>query len=68
MRHLKGMKTKKRIVDSKAWLDEPAYDVNAERAYMKRQMVARKKLQGGDYELSVNACANKLDALINKMR
>jgi hypothetical protein len=69
MRHLKGMKTKKRIVDSKAWLDDD-YDVMAERAIWKRRMDARRKIENGDYgiQAKIDAQAEKLSKLIDQMR
>ena len=44
MRHLKGLKTRHRVVDSKAWLSED-YDVLAERRLMQAKMEARKKAE-----------------------
>ena len=41
MRHLKGLKTRRKVVDSKEWLSED-YDVLAEREQMKKNMDARK--------------------------
>ena len=54
MRYLKGSKVKRKVVDSKDWLLED-HDEPKERAYMKRQMDARRKIElikslGGHYE------------------
>jgi hypothetical protein len=43
MRYLKSLKVKRKVVDNKHWLTE-THDEDAERAYMKRQGEARRKL------------------------
>jgi hypothetical protein len=44
MRYLKGSRVKRKVVDSKEWLKDPA-DTLADRAYMKRQMDARRRIE-----------------------
>ena len=70
MRFLKGYKVKKKVVDSKDWLSDD-YDVLAERAYMKRQMDARRKLESLQYETpqkKIDRQVAELSDMINSMR
>ena len=70
MRFLKGYKVKKKVVDSKDWLSDD-YDVLAERAYMKSQMDARRKLESLQYETpqkKIDRQVAELSDMINSMR
>jgi hypothetical protein len=70
MRHLNKTVCKRRVVDSKEWLDEDRSDEVAERAIWKRKMDARRKIEDGDYgiQAKIDVLAEKLSKLIDQMR
>jgi hypothetical protein len=69
MRHLKGSRVKRRVVDSKDWLEDPA-DTLADRALMKRKMEARRRIENRDFspQKEIDIQAERLSELIDNMR